>query len=99
MSESTAAHSHSYHDQKADLIQRLNRLEGQIRGISTMVEGDRYCVDILQQLAAARSAGDAIAHILLENHIRGCVAEGVLSGNGDERISEVMSVIKRYIKI
>lgn len=90
--------SHSYQHQKTDLIRRLNRLEGQVRGVRKMVEEDRYCVDVLQQLAAVRSAGDAIAQIMLESHIRGCVTEGIKAGDGDERVREVVDVIKRYMR-
>ncbi len=90
--------SKSYAADKASLIARLNKMEGQVRGIRRMVEGDRYCVDVLQQIASLRSAADAVAHIMLEDHIRGCVAEGVRSGDGDAHIGEVMEVIRRYVR-
>ena len=90
--------SKSYADDKSSLIARLNKVEGQVRGIRRMVEEDRYCVDILQQIASLRSAADAIAHILLEDHIHGCVTEGVRSGDGDSHIGEVMEVIRRYTR-
>ncbi len=90
--------SKSYAADKASLIARLNKVEGQVRGIRRMVEEDRYCVDVLQQIASLRSAADAIAQILLEDHIRGCVAEGVRSGDGSSHIGEVMEVIRRYTR-
>lgn len=90
--------SKSYAADKASLIARLNKMEGQVRGIRRMLEDDRYCVDVLQQIASLRSAGDAVAHMLLEDHIRGCVAHGIRSGEGDAHISEVMEVIRRYTR-
>lgn len=90
--------SKSYAEDKAALIARLNRIEGQARGISRMVEEDRYCVDVLQQIASLRSAADAVAQILLEDHVRGCVMEGVRAGDGDAHIGEVMEVIRRYVR-
>jgi DNA-binding FrmR family transcriptional regulator len=90
--------SKSYAEDKASLIARLNRIEGQARGISRMVEEDRYCVDVLQQIASLRSAADAVAQILLEDHIRGCVTEGVRGGDGDAHIGEVMETIRRYVR-
>ncbi len=88
--------SKSYAADKASIVARLNKVEGQVRGIRRMVEEDRYCVDVLQQIASLRSAADAVAQILLEDHIRGCVADGVRSGDGDAHMGEVMAVIRRY---
>lgn len=90
--------SKSYAADKASLIGRLNKIEGQVRGIRRMVEEDRYCVDVLQQIASLRSAADAVAGILLEDHIRGCVAHGIRSGEGDAYIDEVMEIIRRYVR-
>jgi CsoR family transcriptional regulator, copper-sensing transcriptional repressor len=88
---------HSYAQDKEMLLQRLSRIEGQARGIARMVADDRYCVDILQQIASMQSAADAVALILLENHVKGCVAEGLRSGS-EERVDEVVGVIRRYLK-
>jgi DNA-binding FrmR family transcriptional regulator len=60
----------SYAAEKERVLQRLRRIEGQIGGIARMIEDDRYCVDVLQQIASMQSAADAVAMILLENHIR-----------------------------
>ena len=87
----------SYGSDKEDLLLRLNRIEGQIRGVSRMIEEDRYCVDVLQQIASLQSAADAVAMILLTNHIKGCVADGLRSGR-DEHVDEVVGVIRRYLK-
>jgi len=95
---STPRMSKSYAADKDSLVGRLNKMEGQVRGIRRMVEEDRYCVDVLQQIASLRSAADAVAGILLEDHIRGCVAHGIRSGEGDAHIGEVMEVIRRYVR-
>lgn len=87
----------SYAADKEHLLRRLSRIEGQIRGVSRMIEEERYCVDVLQQIASLQAAADAVAMILLENHVKGCVADGLRSGN-DERVDEVVTVIRKYLK-
>jgi DNA-binding FrmR family transcriptional regulator len=74
---------------------RLARIEGQVRGIARMIEEDRYCVDVLTQVSAVRSALDAIALGLLEHHLHGCVQDAIVSGRGDAAIDEAMSVIRK----
>ena len=91
------AKANSYTTDKDNLLLRLNRIEGQIRGISRMIEEDRYCVEVLQQIASMQSAADAVAMILLEDHVKGCVAEGLRAGK-EERVEEVVSVIRKYLK-
>lgn len=81
---------------KTALLKRLNRIEGQVRGLAGMVEADRYCIDILTQVAAVRSALDAVAMQLLEDHTRGCVQGALRSGDGARAIDELMVVLKRY---
>ena len=81
---------------KAALVKRLNRIEGQVRGIAKMVEEDRYCVDVLTQVSAIQSALDALALQLLESHTKGCVRSAIRSGNGDAAIDELMTVVKRF---
>ena len=83
-------------DAKAALRKRLNRIEGQVRGIARMVDEERYCVDILTQVSAVRSALDAMALGLLERHLHGCVQQAVASGKGDAAIDEAMSVIRKF---
>ena len=80
----------------AALTRRLNRIEGQVRGIGRMVEEDRYCVDILTQVSAVQSALDALARELLEHHLHGCVQHAVKSGDGDRAIAEALSVIRKF---
>lgn len=82
--------------QRAALTKRLNRIEGQVRGIGKMLAEDRYCVDILTQVAAVRSALDALGLELLEHHLHGCVQQAVRSGKGEPAIDEAMHVIRQF---
>ena len=79
------------------LINRLSRIEGQIRGIRGMVEKDAYCPDILVQSAAVTAAMNAFSRELLTNHIRTCVAEDVRSG-GTEKVDELVQILQRLLK-
>ena len=79
------------------LIHRLNRVEGQIRGIRGMVEESAYCVDILNQVAAAQAALNAFSRELLGSHIRTCVAEDIRQGR-DETIDELVQTVQRLMK-
>jgi len=83
-------------DTKAAVVRRLNRVEGQIRGIGRMLDEDRYCVDILTQVSAIRSALDSLGLELLEHHLHGCVQQAVKSGKGEPAIDEAMSVIRKF---
>jgi DNA-binding FrmR family transcriptional regulator len=89
---------HVHRGDKADLTRRLNRIEGQVRGLNKMVEEGRYCVDILTQVAAVRSALDALALQLLEDHSRGCLQDAIRSGNGESAVSELMDVVRRFAR-
>jgi DNA-binding FrmR family transcriptional regulator len=80
---------------KTRLLQRLARIEGQVRGIGGMVGDDRYCVDILTQVAAVKSALDAVAMQLLENHVQGCVARSLGSASAEEMAAELLAVVKK----
>jgi DNA-binding FrmR family transcriptional regulator len=82
--------------QTAALSKRLNRIEGQVRGIGRMIDDDRYCVDILTQVSAVQSALDALARQLLEHHLHGCVSHAVASGNGAQAIDEALAVIRKF---
>jgi CsoR family transcriptional regulator, copper-sensing transcriptional repressor len=80
---------------KQKLLSRLNRIEGQVRGVIKMVDEDRYCVDVLTQISAIKSAMDSVAMQLLENHAHGCVAKAIKDGEGDAAIDELMMVVKK----
>ena len=80
-----------------DLIHRLNRIEGQVRGIKKMVEKDAYCPEILVQVSAVNAALNSFNKVLLSNHIRTCVAEDIREGN-DETIDELLKVLQKLMK-
>ena len=80
-----------------DLVNRLNRIEGQIRGIRAMVEKEAYCPDILVQVAAANAALNSFNKVLLANHIRACVADDIRDGN-DETIDELVKTLQKLMK-
>ena len=82
--------------EKKKLINRLSRLEGQIRGIRQMVEKDAYCVDILTQSAAAKAAFNAFNRELLRRHMEGCVVRDIK--NGEEDMDELMDIIGKLMK-
>jgi DNA-binding FrmR family transcriptional regulator len=83
---------------KDALMKRLNRIEGQVRGVARMIEEDRYCVDILTQISALRSALDAVAMQLLEDHTQGCVKTAIRSGDGEAAIAELMAVVRKFAR-
>ena len=80
-----------------DLINRLKRIEGQIRGIRNMVEEDAYCIDIVRQVAAANAALNSFNKVLLADHIRTCVADNIREGN-DEVIDELVMTLQKLMK-
>jgi DNA-binding FrmR family transcriptional regulator len=82
----------------AALGKRVNRIEGQVRGIGKMIAEDRYCIDILTQVSAVQSALDALALQLLEHHLHGCVRHAVKSGDGDHAIDEALAVIRKFAR-
>lgn len=82
---------------KSNLVSRLNRVEGQIRGIRGMVEKDVYCDDILNQIAAVQSALNAVGKILLEGHMRSCVMERIQQGD-EEVIDELLKTMNKLMK-
>jgi CsoR family transcriptional regulator, copper-sensing transcriptional repressor len=86
---------HAYTRDKAALLRRISRLEGQVRGIARMVEREEYCMDILQQTAALRAAVDSLNLNLLEEHIAGCLTTAVERGQAEEYTEEVMDVLRR----
>ena len=84
-------------DEKKALINRLSRIEGQIRGIKQMLLDNKYCVDILTQTTAISSAINSFEKEMLESHIRSCVIDGVRQGD-DEKVEELIHTIERFIK-
>ncbi len=88
----------SYDQDKEKLLTRLRRIEGQTRGLQRMIEEDRYCVDILTQVASVQAALEQVSVMLMGNHLRHCVTEAIQEGNGEAKIQEVMEVFQRYVK-
>jgi len=88
---------HSYSKDKASLVRRLSRMEGQVRGIARMIEREEYCVDILQQTSALRAAVDALSILVLEDHVQGCVRTAAEQGQADEYVDEVIDVVRRTL--
>ena len=92
-------HVHGYTKDKDALIKRLHRIEGQVRGIERMVEDDRYCIDILTQIAAVNTALESVAFRLLEQHVQHCVAGAFESGDKQEmaqKTSELLDAVHRF---
>ena len=81
-----------------DLLPRLKRIEGQIRGITRMVEERRYCIDIIQQLTAARKALDQVSLNIMKGHINTCVSDSIQHRDGAQKINELMDTINRFVK-
>lgn len=83
---------------KHQLLTRLRRVEGQVRGIEKMVEEDRYCIDVLTQISAIQAALDKVALGLLDGHARHCMREGAAEGRADEMATEMMAAVGRLMK-
>ena len=81
-----------------DLLPRLRRIEGQIRGISRMVEERRYCIDIIQQLTAARKALDQVSLKIMNGHIYSCVSDAIRRQDGAKKVEELMETLGRFVK-
>ena len=93
-------HSYLAHGHKDDYLKRLRRIEGQVRGLQRMVEEDKYCIDILTQVAAATKALQSVALGLLDEHLSHCVAQAVAEG-GDgaaDKVREASEAIARLVR-
>ncbi|MBJ8347884.1 metal-sensitive transcriptional regulator [Antrihabitans sp. YC2-6] len=90
----------SYSPEKDELLKRLRRIEGQVAGISRMVADDRYCIDVLTQVAAATSALQSVSLKLLDAHMAGCVVEAAKRGGpeADAKIKEASDAIARLVR-
>lgn len=90
--------THGYVNQKPELAKRLNRIEGQVRGVAKMVDQDTYCIDVLTQVSAIRSALDKVALELIRDHARHCLThDGKLPEGKDDKADELVSAIARMI--
>src|SRR5699024_1847557 len=84
---------------KQQLLNRLKRIEGQVRGVHQMIENDRYCVDVLHQISAIQSAMNKVSLALLEDHTHHCVAKAMKGQDGEAAINELMAVMKTLTKL
>ncbi len=85
-------------DLKQKLLTRLRRIEGQTRGLQRMVEEDKYCVDIMNQIAGVQAALEQVSLALMENHLASCVSDAMRENKGEEKIYEIMDVLKHYTR-
>ncbi|HUY58546.1 MAG TPA: metal-sensitive transcriptional regulator [Solirubrobacteraceae bacterium] len=93
------APTRGYTASKQQLLNRLARVEGQVRGVARMVEEDRYCIDVLTQIAAVQAALEKIALGLLDGHVRHCMlGEGGAPPDPDEQVAELMGAVGRMVK-
>jgi len=92
-----ASHQYRYSKDKDVLLQRMRKIEGQARGIQRMIEEDRYCPDIIQQLTALSHAADEVSLLLLQDHVEGCVVDAIREQKGDPMIRELMEVVRRCV--
>jgi CsoR family transcriptional regulator, copper-sensing transcriptional repressor len=97
----TATHTHGYTKDRELLVKRLHRIEGQVRGIERMVDENRYCIDILTQIAAVNTALEALAFKILDEHVRHCVAGALASGDEAEaaaKAEELLEAVQRFAR-
>jgi len=95
-SPSLARHPAERHD--TEILSRLRKANGQLTGITAMYEDGRYCVDILDQLSAARAAIDAVGLILLQDHINACVRDAINRNDADEKVTELVAAVRRFVR-
>jgi DNA-binding FrmR family transcriptional regulator len=96
-----AEHTHGYTKDKEALVKRLHRIEGQVRGVEKMVEDDRYCIDILTQIAAVNTALESLAFKILDGHVRHCVAGALTSGDeadAQTKTEELLEAVQRFAR-
>ena len=98
MSEQT----HGYAEDKEALVRRLHRIEGQVRGIERMVEDERYCIDVLTQIAAVNTALESLAFKILDDHVNHCVAGALAAGDAAEaetKSKELLAAVHRFARV
>jgi DNA-binding FrmR family transcriptional regulator len=92
---------YGYHEQKDAIVKRLHRIEGQVRGIERMVDEDRYCIDVLTQIGAVSTALQSLAFVILDEHVKHCVAGALASGDEHEaqaKAAELLEAVHRFAK-
>ena len=81
---------------KANALPRLKKIEGQIRGISKMVDNEKYCIDIINQITAAEKALNGVAKIIMKRHVESCVTSAIVKGEGQNKIDELIDTFFKY---
>ena len=94
----TATRQYRYAKDKPSILARMKKIEGQARGIQQMIEEDRYCIDIVQQLSALCAAADEVSLLMLENHIEGCVADAIHEKHAEGHVKELVDTIRKAMK-
>ena len=94
----TMTRQYRYARDKPSLLARMKKIEGQAKGIQRMIEDDRYCIDIVQQLTALSSATDEVSFLILQDHIEGCVVDAIREQHGEAHIKELMGAIRKAIR-
>jgi len=94
----TVAKQYRYFQDKSSLLARMKKIEGQAKGVQQMLEEDRYCIDVVQQLTALSAAADEVALLILQGHIEGCVTDAIQDQHGEAHIKELMETIRRAMK-
>jgi len=97
----TETHTHGYVADKEALVRRLHRIEGQVRGIERMLEEDRYCIDVITQIAAVNTALESLAFRILDDHVNHCVAGALASGDAAEareKSKELLEAVHRFAR-
>jgi DNA-binding FrmR family transcriptional regulator len=87
-----------YADQQHTVLNRLRRIEGQVRGLQRMVEEERYCVDVLGQISSVTSALERVGLLLLNDHIRHCVRDSLADGGKDDKVEELVGAVDRFLR-
>lgn len=89
----------SYNEDKQEILTRLRRMEGQLRGIQRMVESDKYCIDVLTQISSIIAAAQRVGAIVLKDHINGCVRKALTDGqDSDEAINELVQAVSHFTR-
>lgn len=83
---------------EAEILTRLHKASGQLAGVTAMYENGRYCIDVLDQLSAVTAALDAVALLVLTDHVNTCVREAITTGEADQKVDELAEAIRRYMR-
>ena len=81
---------------KSESLKRLNKIEGQVRGVAKMVENEKYCIDIINQITAAKNALDGVAKIIMKRHVESCLSQAIVKGNAKEKIEELITAVYKH---